>query len=157
VTPPDPADRFVLAVDQGTGGPKVGLVSTRGEIVWWEHHPVVTSYGDGGSATQDAEEWWRLVVDAAKRGLASSGVSGDQVVAVGVTGQWASTVPVDAEGVPVGPCILWTDTQGARYSQAVVGGPVQGYDPRRLATWVRRTAGVPSTTGADPVGHMLHL
>jgi xylulokinase len=150
-------DRFVLAVDLGTGGPKVGLVTTRGEIVWWEHHPVVTTYGDRGSATQDAEEWWRLILDAGRRGLVESGVPGDRVVAVGVTGQWASTVPVDADGHPVGPCLLWTDTQGAPYSKAVVGGPVQGYDPRKLATWVRRTAGVPSTSGADPVGHMLHL
>ena len=160
MTPVDPAAaeaRFVLAVDLGTGGPKVGLVSTRGDIVWWEHHPVATTYAAGGSATQDADEWWRLVVDATRRGLAESGVGGDQVVAVGVTGQWASTVPVDADGAPVGPCIMWTDTQGAPHSHRVVGGPVQGYDPRRLATWVRRSGGVPSTSGADPVGHMLHL
>ena len=149
--------RYVLAVDLGTGGPKVGLVSTRGQIVWWEHHPVTTTYGDQGSATQDPEEWWQLIVAATRRGLAVSSVTGDQVVAVGVTGQWASTVPVDASGRPVGPCLLWTDTQGAEHSRRAVGGPVQGYDPRKLATWVRRSGGVPSPTGADPVGHMLHL
>jgi xylulokinase len=148
---------YVLAVDLGTGGPKVGLVSTRGDIVWWEHHPVATHHGADGAATQDAEEWWQLVVSATRRGLASSGVDGDEVVAVGVTGQWASTVPVDAVGRPVGPCLLWTDTQGAHHSRRAVGGPVQGYDPRKLATWVRRSGGVPSPTGADPVGHMLHL
>ena len=152
--------RYVLAVDLGTGGPKVGLVSTRGEIVWWEHHVVSTAYGEHGhqgAATQDPEEWWQLIVAATRRALAESSVTGDQVVAVGVTGQWASTVPVDADGRPVGPCLLWTDTQGAEHSRRAVGGPVQGYDPRRLATWVRRTGGVPSPTGADPVGHMLHL
>jgi xylulokinase len=148
---------FVLAVDLGTGGPKVGLVSTRGEIAWWQHHPVMTTYGAGGSATQDAEEWWRLIVEATRHGLAESGVTGDQVTAVGITGQWASTVPTAADGTPVGKCLMWTDTQGAAHSRSVVGGPVQGYDPRRLATWVRRTGGVPSTSGADPVGHMLHL
>ena len=31
------AQRVVLAVDLGTGGPKVGLVSTRGEVVWWRY------------------------------------------------------------------------------------------------------------------------
>ena len=30
----DPGRRFVLAVDLGTGGPKVGLVSTCGDIRW---------------------------------------------------------------------------------------------------------------------------
>ena len=148
---------FVLAVDLGTGGPKVGLVSTTGDIAWWDHRPVVTRQGPGGAATQDAEEWWQLVVDGTKRGLAESTVSGEQVTAVCVTGQWASTVPVDEAGRPVGECVMWMDTRGAPYSRAVVGGPLQGYSPKALATWVRRTAGVPSTSGADPLGHMLHL
>ncbi len=155
---PAPGERrLVLAVDLGTGGPKVGLVSFDGEIVWWEHVAVATTYAPGGSVTQDADDWWRLVVDATRRGVRAAGVAAEQVVAVCVTGQWASTVPVDAAGVPVGPCLMWMDTQGARHSRAVVGGPLQGYHPRALATWVRHSGGVPSTSGDDPVGHMLHL
>jgi xylulokinase len=59
--------------------------------------------------------------------------------------------------MPVGPSLTWMDTQGARHSQRVVGGRVQGYNARALATWVRHAGGVPSTSGADPVGHILHL
>jgi xylulokinase len=152
-----PRSAYVLAVDLGTGGPKVGLVSLRGDIVWWEHRPVRTRHGPGGAATQDAGEWWRLVVETTRRGMAASPVSAEQVVAVCVTGQWASTVPVDESGAPVGECVMWMDTRGAPYSRKVVGGPVQGYDPVALTTWVRRTAGVPSTSGADPLGHLLAL
>ena len=150
-------DRIVLAVDQGTGGPKVGLVSTRGDIRWWDHRPVATQRGDGGAATQDAGEWWRLVVEGTRAGLAESGIDGAQVVAVAVTGQWASTIPVDAAGVPVGDCVMWMDARGRDHSRAVVAGPVSGYDPRALATWVRRSGGVPSTNGDDPLGHLLFL
>jgi len=153
----DRGARFVLAVDLGTGGPKVGLVSLHGDIAWWQHCAVPTTFGPGGAATQDAEEWWRLIVDVTRRGLAASPVEGNRVVAVCVTGQWASTVPVDVAGVPVGPCVMWMDTRGARHSRKVVGGPVQGYAPTALATWIRRSGGVPSTSGADPIGHMLHL
>ncbi|MFZ2014702.1 MAG: FGGY-family carbohydrate kinase [Nocardioides sp.] len=149
--------RYVLAVDLGTGGPKVGLVSPRGEIVWWEHQAVETRRGPGGAATQDAEEWWRLIVDSTRRGLAESRVAGGLVAAVAVTGQWASTVPVDGSGLPVGECLMWMDSRGRDLSRAVVGGPVSGYDPVALATWVRRTGGVPSTNGDDPLGHLLHL
>lgn len=151
------AQRVVLAVDLGTGGPKVGLVSTRGEVLWWRHWPVETHRGPGGAATQDAAEWWRLVADGARTGLAHSGVDGSQVVAVAVTGQWASTVPVDAAGVPVGDCLMWMDSRGGELSHAVVGGPVAGYDPRALVSWVRRTGGVPSPNGDDPMGHLLFL
>ena len=148
---------FVLAVDLGTGGPKVGLVSFDGRIAWWAHHRVETTLGPHGSVTQDAENWWRLVVDATRRGLAETGLRGEQVVAVCVTGQWASTIPVDAAGVPVGPCVMWMDTQGAPHSRRVIAGRVQGYRGRALATWIRHSGGVPSTSGDDPIGHMLHL
>jgi xylulokinase len=150
-----PARRFVLTVDLGTGGPKVGLVSTRGEIAWWEHRAVATRRGPGGAATQDAEEWWRLIVECARSGLAHTGLGGDDVVAVGVTGQWASTVPVDEKGVPAGECLMWMDSRGRDLSRAVVAGPVSGYDPVALARWVRRSGGVPSTNGDDPLGHLL--
>jgi xylulokinase len=153
----EPTPGFVLAVDLGTGGPKIGLASTQGEIVWWEHRPVATRWGPDGAATQDAEEWWRLVVDGTRRGLADTGIDGNAVVAVAVTGQWASTVPVDESGVPVGECLMWMDSRGGALSRAVVGGKVSGYDPVALAAWVRRTGGVPSTSGDDPLGHLLFV
>lgn len=147
--------RLVLVVDLGTGGPKVGLATTEGRIVWWEHHLVRTTFGPGGAASQDAEEWWRLVVEATRRGLLAR--PGDEVVAVGVTGEWASTVPVDATGLPVGDCLMWMDTRGAAHSRAVVAGHLKGYRGRALATWVRHSGGMPSATGDDPLGHRLFL
>jgi xylulokinase len=76
---------------------------------------------------------------------------------VSCTGQWSSTVPVDDDGRPVGECQLWMDSRGAPHAKRIISGPLSGYAPRPLATWVRRTGGAPSTTGADPIGHMLHL
>ena len=76
---------------------------------------------------------------------------------VSCTGQWASTVPVDDRGVPVGPCQLWSDTRGAPHSRGVIAGPVAGYDPVAVMRWIRHSGGAPSTSGADPIGHILHL
>ena len=50
----------------------------------------------------------------------------------------------------------WT-VGAAPHSRRAVGGPVAGYAPLALWRWVRRTGGAPSTSGADPIGHMLHL
>ncbi len=150
-------DAWVLAVDLGTGGPKVGLVSLTGTIAWHEHRPVSTRTTPDGGATQDAGEWWELVRDSARRGLAGGHVDRGRVVAVSCTGQWASTVPVGADGVPVGPCQLWSDTRGAPHSRRVIAGPVAGYDPVAALRWIRRSGGAPSTSGADPIGHILHL
>ena len=44
---------------------------------------------------------------ASWRGRSLNGIPADRVVAVACTGQWASTVPVDEAGEPVGPCVMW--------------------------------------------------
>ncbi|WP_125079293.1 xylulokinase [Mycobacterium sp. P7213] len=150
-------DRVVLAVDLGTGGPKVGFVSLDGTVLWSDLIAVATEYGPDGAAIQDAGLWWEIIRDATKRGLAESGIRGEQVAGVSITGQWASTIPVDAEGRPVGPCVMWMDTRGAPYSRKAFGGRVAGYRPRVLLSWLRRNGGVPSPSGDDPVGHMLYL
>ncbi|MEO6793608.1 MAG: FGGY family carbohydrate kinase, partial [Mycobacterium sp.] len=151
------ADRVILAVDLGTGGPKVGFVSLDGTVLWSDLIAVTTEYGPGGTATQNAGLWWAIIRDATRRGLAESGVRGEQVAGVAITGQWASTVPVDADGRPVGPCVMWMDTRGAPYSRKAIGGRLQGYRPLALLSWIRRNGGIPSPSGDDPVGHMLHL
>jgi len=151
------SDRFVLAIDLGTTGLKVGLVSVSGEIAWTDDTQLHTELLDGGGAEQDAAEWWRLVCDAVRRATTSNVVAVHDIIAVSTTGQWASTVPVDERGEPVGPCILWMDTRGGRHVRRRLGGPVAGYKARAIATWIRRTGGAPSTSGADSIGHMLHL
>ncbi|WP_396447485.1 FGGY-family carbohydrate kinase [Actinomadura sp.] len=150
-----PQERYVLTVDLGSTGLKVGLVSLTGEIARCEFALVTTSRPGGGASTQDAEEWWRLVGAASRRVTGS--VRPEQLVAASCTGQWASTVPVDAAGRPVGDCLLYDDTRGAPYSRALIAGPVAGFAPRNALAWVRRTGGAPSPSGADPIGHLLFL
>ncbi|HEX6712548.1 MAG TPA: FGGY-family carbohydrate kinase [Thermoleophilaceae bacterium] len=151
------AEHYALAVDLGTGGPKVGLVSLTGKLAWFEHLRVHTRTTPDGGAEQDAAEWWELIGASARRGLDSGVVPRERVRAVAVTGQWASRIPVDDKGEPVGPCVMWMDTRGHRHSRDLVGGPVAGFDPRKLVPWVRRSGGVPSPNGADPISHLLYL
>lgn len=153
----DRSQRYVLAIDLGTTGLKVGLVSTTGEVAWTADAQLTTHFVADGGAEQDADEWWRLIGDATKAGIASGAVDPASIVAVSTTGQWASTVPVDEHGLPVGPCILWMDTRGGRHVRKRIGGIASGYKPRAIAAWVRRTGGAPATSGADPIGHLLHL
>lgn len=142
---------YAIAIDLGTTALKVGLVSLRGEIVSTYATDFTVDLGEGGSATIDARVWW----DAVRDGIRA--VAHDDVVAISCTGLWAVTVPCDDAGEPVGPAVLWWDTQGAPHSRKVIAGPVAGMKPSALLRWVRKTGGAPSATGADPIGHMLHL
>jgi xylulokinase len=148
-------ERFVLAVDLGSGALKVGAVSVAGEIAAVAQRDYETERLPGGGAVQDAAAWWEMVRELARQVL--DGIPAERVAAVSCTGQWASTIPVDEAGDPVGPCLMWLDTRGADRSREAIGGPLMGYSPRALATWIRHTGGVPSPFGGDPVSHMLHL
>jgi xylulokinase len=149
------AERFVLAIDLGSGALKVGSLSLDGRLHREAQRTLDTERLPGGGAVQDASLWWQAVKQLAVEVLA--GIPAEHVVGVACTGQWASTVPVGYFGEPVGPCVTWLDTRGARHSREVIGGPLMGYSPAALLLWVRHTGGVPSPFGGDPVGHMLFL
>ena len=148
--------QLCLAIDLGTGGPKVGLVTLDGAIVARTHRATHTEFTADGGAVQDAALWWELICASVDRLLAGDSLGRD-VVAIAVTGQWASTVPVDDDGRPTGPCLTWQDRRGGTYVRERIGGWAQGYRPSVVARWVRRTGGAPSLAGVDPIGHLLYL
>lgn len=150
---------WVLAIDLGTTDLKVGAVSLRGELLAQTHRAIRTYHSAGGGAEQDPAEWWELLRSAVCALVESKAVSGDEAVGVGITGEFASTVPVGSDGRPAGRCILWQDTRGATFSAQAMGGPlaILGYSPANIFRWIQITGGAPSTRGADPLNHELFL
>ncbi len=157
--PASPEDTYVLAVDLGTGGPKVAVLSATGRIAAHAFQAVGIDVTSDGGAEQSPSAWWEAIVDSARRALADSGVPPERVVGVGCTSQWSGTVPVDEVGEAIGPAITWMDSRGAHAVRETVRGTlnVQGYSAPKLARWVRRTGGIPSLSGKDPVGHIHFL
>ena len=149
--------RYTLAVDLGTGGPKVALVSTRGEVVahTYRTNDLILIPPDG--VEQDPEQWWSTIRDGARELLSAGHVPVEHVVAILIGAQWMGTVPVDADGDNLANALIWMDSRGARHVRRQVAGRlnVQGYDVRKLKTWLQVTGGIPSRAGKDPVGHML--
>jgi xylulokinase len=73
----------------------------------------------------------------------------DRIVAIGCTGMWSTLVPVDREGAPLTPAILWMDARGAPEVEEMFGGfpSVAGYRLDRLILWIRLTGGIPGSFG----------
>jgi xylulokinase len=153
----DPGVAYALVIDLGTTAVKVGLATLTGRVHWHDQEDLPTVLLPDGGAEQDAVHWWDTVLNLARKALDSGACDPRTVVAVAVTGQWCSTVPVDAAGTPVGPCLMWLDSRGGREAVRRVGGPVSGYSPVKLLTWVRHSGGAPSLDGCDPLGHRWFL
>ena len=109
-------DTYVLAVDLGTGGPKVAVVSATGRIAAHAFQAVGLDLTDDGGAEQSPLAWWDAIVSSTRRALADSGVPPERIVGLGCTSQWSGTVPVDDAGDPIGPAIIWMDSRGPRRS-----------------------------------------
>jgi xylulokinase len=146
----------VLAVDLGTGGPKVAVVAVDGRIVDREVGTTRLLLGPGGAAEQDPDDWWESITGAVRRLMARRCVAPDSIAAIGVTSHWSGTVAVGADGRHLMNAILWMDSRGARYIQQVVGGPVRvaGYGVRKLRRFVARAGGLPGRSGKDPTAHI---
>ncbi|MEO9007923.1 MAG: FGGY family carbohydrate kinase, partial [Candidatus Dormibacter sp.] len=149
---------WILALDLGTGGLKTGAVSMSGEVLAHAMAHLHTNYLPDGGAMQDPADWWARVADGVHSVVGSEAVRPGDLIGIGITGQWGSTVPVGPEGDAVGPCMLWSDTRGGRFSAKAMGGPIAlfGFSPGNMVRWIQLTGGAPSPNGADPLGHELY-
>lgn len=136
---------FVLAIDLGTGGPKVALVGRDGHTLGWRSATVGTTLLTDGGAEQDPQQMWSAVV-AATRALVADVQPLPPIVAIAVTSQYMSTVPVAADGTPTGPCILWMDNRGAAHSRSLLNRDT-------FALFVERHGMMPLPSGHDNVAH----
>ncbi len=155
-SPPEP---HVLAVDLGTSGPKVALISASGRITAATFEANEVLYLPGGGAEQRPEEWWRSIARGVRRALRESGLPGSAIEAVNCTGQWSGTVALGGDGEPLCDAIIWMDTRGARHVAELTGGilNIAGYSPGALLAWLPRTGGIPSRSGKDSLAHILFL
>lgn len=147
----------ILAIDLGTGGPKASVVSSDGEIISTAFEPNQLIHTADGGIEQDAEEWWRAVAAAARAAVAGLPDGAAKPAAVAVTAQWVTTVAVDADANPLMNAVSWMDGRGAAQAHEATGPAprVAGYNPLKIAKWVRQTGGAPSLQGHDPVGQIL--
>lgn len=153
------ASDCTLAIDLGTSGPKVALVSVKGEVVACEIEKTPVILLPGGGAEQDPHDWWGTICQASRRLLTRPEVENHPIVGVCCTTQWSGTVAVDRQGQPLGNAIIWMDARGAPYVKRITSGPIrlEGFGIDKLWAWIRLTGGIPGSSGKDPIAHILFL
>lgn len=152
-------DDLILAIDLGTSGPKIALVTPQGEVVDCRIETTRLSILPGGGAEQDPDEWWAAIRAGTAALLAAHPDAAGRIVAIGCTSQWSGTVAVDGDGRHLMNAIIWMDARGAAHVGAITGGfpRLQGYGLRRLITWLRLTGGIPVHSGKDSIAHILFI
>lgn len=156
-----PADsgKYILAIDLGTSGSKVALISTDGEIVAHDFEKTPVFLLPNGGAEQRPADWWDAIQKAVRRLLDRRVVHADDIIALSCTTQWSGTVAVDRDGHPLMNAIIWMDARGAPYVKHITDGlvKIEGYAIGKLLRWIRLTGGIPGYAGKDPIAHILYI
>ncbi len=160
-TPHDqlPTEKYVLAIDLGSGGPKVGIVDLDGCILASAAGSAPIYFLPQGGAEQIPSEWWSSVSSAAKQVIHASGLQPESIRAISVTSQWAVIVPVDENGEELMNAVSWMDTRGGPYNREMIKGfpSIQGYGIRKLLKWLDLAGNAPTQSGVDALGHILFI
>jgi xylulokinase len=152
-------DKLILALDLGTSGMKVALVSIQGEVLGWESEPVRLVITPDGGSEQSPRDWWSAFLAAAGRLINRNPDHVSNIHAICCSTQGEGTIPVDENGDALSNCLLWMDMRGAPYLHKQLKGLVNidGAALSKVLQFVRLTGGMPSMTGKDPAGHMLFI
>ena len=125
------ADKYILAIDQGTTSSRAIIFNHEGRIVsvgqkeheqifpragWVEHNPV---------------EVWDAVREVVGEALSKASLNKDNIHAVGVTNQRETAVVWNKEtGEPVYNAIVWQDTRTGKIIEELGGGDQDKYKAR---------------------------
>jgi xylulokinase len=100
---------YVIGCDVGSQAVKAVLLSLEGRIIAEAGSEYTISYPRPAWAEQPAESWAIAVVKAASRLVQSNDLQREQVRAIGLCAQVDGFVPVDKNGNPLHPAIIWMD------------------------------------------------
>jgi xylulokinase len=98
-----------LGIDASTTGVKALLIDEAGDVTGAATTDIPLSTPKPLWSEQDPADWWRGTVSSIRQVLQETGLSGDEVAAVGMTGQMHGLTLLDEAGEVLRPAILWND------------------------------------------------
>ncbi len=110
---------YVIGIDASTTATKAVLIDAAGVVVGIGTAEYGYEVPQPLWSEQQPSLWWDGAVAAIRSVLATTGVNGVDVAAVGLTGQMHGLVLLDAGGEVLRPAILWNDQRTAAACDAI--------------------------------------
>ncbi len=114
------AKRYIISHDVGTGGSKAVLVESTGRILGSAFEGYEVAYPRSNWAEQQPDDWWRAVTVSTRRLLAESDVRPAEILCMTFSTQMLGVVPVDAQGQPLRPGIIWLDARAGKQARQIM-------------------------------------
>src|SRR5947209_1686005 len=101
--------KLFLGIDISTTGAKALLIDDLGEVVTSATTPLTLSTPRPLWSEQDPREWWLAACSSVRQALNKANATGEDVSAIGLTGQMHGLVLLDCDGEGGRADILWND------------------------------------------------
>ncbi len=102
--------QYVIAIDSGTQSVRAVIFDREGNqvaIEQAEHEPYFSL--NPGWAEQLHDDFWAKLCHCTNNVIARAGVPAEEISALGITTQRSASFPVDRDGNPLRPAIIWLD------------------------------------------------
>lgn len=100
---------YFLGIDTSTTSSKALIMDERGDVRAAASSPHTLQSPKPLWSEQDPQEWWQAMAVSIRSVLEKAGIGGEEIGAVGLTGQMHGLVLLDDGGNVLRPAILWND------------------------------------------------
>lgn len=101
--------KYVIGIDLGTSATKTVLFDQNGKIICSKSYEYPMAQPKNGWAEQNPEDWYNAAIDTLSYVVDKSGVSKEDIVSLGISGQMHGLVMLDENCDVLRPAILWCD------------------------------------------------
>lgn len=109
----------VITVDIGTTSMRGVLYDTDSHMIHMDQQENVPDYFSDGRVEQDASAWKKILPKVLKSCADAARAAGLEPACIAVTAQRSSVIPIDRDGTPLHPAIMWQDRRTAELAQAM--------------------------------------
>ena len=100
---------YFIGIDLGTSATKTVLFDEKGTAISSSSYEYPLFQPQNGWAEQNPEDWYTAAITTLKSVVESSGVTADEILSIGISGQMHGLVMLDEECNVIRPSILWCD------------------------------------------------
>src|SRR5580692_2976207 len=119
---------YLLAIDQGTTSSRAMIFKRDGSPISQHQMDLKQYYPQPGWVEQDPEEIWQNTVICCREALKKSGLTANQIAAIGISNQRETTIMWDRKtGIPIYPAIVWQDRRTAERCRELSQLPIAGH------------------------------
>lgn len=109
----------IITVDIGTTSMRAILYNADGHMLHMDQHESIPKFFNDGRVEQDPATWPNILRTVLKSCAAVAAARQVEPTCISVTAQRSSIIPVDQDGVPLHPAIMWQDRRTAPLALAM--------------------------------------